>query len=714
MGSSSKKVTVGFKYYMGLHLIFCHGPVDKVTKIEVEGKTAWTGLSTGGSITVSADNLFGGEDKEGGVSGVVEFEMGLPAQGRNSYLQSKLGTDIPAYRGVFGAILRQCYIGMSPYLRRWDIWASRIHLRAEGQAQWYDAKSEVNGDMNGAHIIRECLTDPEWGMGYPEADIDEDSFRAAADQMYAEGMGLSLLWDRGVSIEDFVGQVNKHIDASLYVHRNTGKFVLKLARGGYDVETLMELDESNVSKISDFKRGTLGELTNSVTVVYWDYETGRKGSVTVQDIALVAKQGATNGTTIQYPGFTRGALASQVASRDLKVMSTPLVSGVIYTNREAASLNIGDVFKLAWAKYGIVQVVMRVLSVELGNLDKNEVKITAIEDAFALGNSIYAAPPPSEWSDPITDPTACPHHIMFEAPFWEMVQRIGETTARAVDINSGFSLITATRPSSYSADARLYSNPGSGYKDYGSVDYCPTATLTSTVVPDQTSWVLSGVSDFELVAIGTYAVIGSEIVSVENWDSGTSTLTVGRGVLDTVPVPHTLGDRIFFVDEYCGSDNIEYALSEISKMKVLPVTSKGTLPIGSAPEQTVTIQARIGRPYPPGRLRINSLAYPTAISGTIDIPVDWRHRDRLQQTASLVNTEAGSIGPEAGTSYTVELRTSGGTLISSATGLTGTSHVFTLAAMGANYGTLRILVWSVRGGVDSLQKHDWAFTRNTP
>jgi hypothetical protein len=48
MGTSSKKVTVGFKYYMGLHLIFCHGPVDKVTKIEVEGKTTWTGLSTGG------------------------------------------------------------------------------------------------------------------------------------------------------------------------------------------------------------------------------------------------------------------------------------------------------------------------------------------------------------------------------------------------------------------------------------------------------------------------------------------------------------------------------------------------------------------------------------------------------------------------------------------------------------------------------------------
>lgn len=713
MGSSKKKVTVGYKYYMGLHMVFSHGPVDKVTKIEMDGKTAWSGNSTGGSISINSPNLFGGEEKEGGVSGTVNLEMGYPTQPPNSYLQSKLGSSIPAFRGVVGMVLRQVYIGMSPYLRRWDIWASRIHVRQEGVPQWYDSKSEVQGDMNAAHIIRECLTDTQWGMGYPESDIDEASFQAAADQMHSEGMGLSLLWDKGVQLDDFIGQVLKHIDGSLYVHRTTGKFVLKLARGGYSVESLLQLNEDNVVKITDFKRGTIGELTNSVTVVYWDYNTGKNGSVTVQDIALVAQQGATNGTTVQYPGITRGDLATKVASRDLKVMSTPLASAVIYANREAASLNIGDLFVLSWPRYGVTQIVMRVLSVELGSLTNNQVKITAIEDAFALGQASYAAPPPSEWVDPISEPAPCPYHLMFEAPFWELVQRMGETEARALDTNSGFAMIAGVRPSSDATDARLMTNPGNvEYRAAGSVDFCPTALLDGAITPNQTSIPIAGVIDPEAIQNSTYLQVDNEIMSLVSYSD--TLLVVGRGVLDTVPAAHNLGARVWFSDVYCETDNIEYSSGELVRMKLLPTTSKGTLQLSSTTEQQLTIVGRPIKPYPPGKLRLNNLAYPSSISGTVDLTVGWTHRNRLQQTVSLVDTEAGSITPEAGTTYTVELRTSGGSLLLTASGIIGVTHTFTVAKMAANYGLLRVLLWSVRDGVASLQKHDWTFTRNSP
>lgn len=714
MGSSSKKVTVGYKYYMGLHLIFGHGPWDKVTKIEMDGRVAWEGSSTGGAINVNAPNLFGGEEKEGGVSGSVDLEMGAVTQPANSYLQSLLGASIPSFRGVVGMVLKGVYIGMSPYLRRWDIWGSRIHTRQDGVPQWYDSKAEVNGDMNAAHIIRECLTDPEWGMGYPEGDIDEPSFQAAADTMYSEGMGFSFLWDKGMDIDEFIKQVLKHADASLYVHRTTGKFVLKLARGGYSIPSLLVLDEDNIYKITDYKRATPDELTNAVTVVYWDYNSGKNGSVTVQDIALVAAQGSTNGTTIQYPGITRGDLASQIASRDLRVVSTPLASATIYANREAASLNIGDVFVLNWPRLGVVSVVMRVLSIELGNLESNQVKISAIEDAFSLSESVYAPPPPSAWPDPVTAPSPCPYHLLYEAPYWEMVQRMGETTARAVDINSSFVMMSAVRPSGDATDARLMTDPDNDtvYADAGTLDFCPTALVNAGMTPNQTTITITGGTDLVIVEDSTYIIVGSEIMSLIS-HSDTS-LTVGRGCLDTVPVAHSIGERVWFSDVYCETDLVEYTSGEIARQRVLPTTSKGTLAIGSAPTQTLTTQARMGRPYPPAKLRLNATAYPASILGTVDLVVGWVHRDRLQQTAGLVDTEAGSIGPEAGTTYTVELRTEGGTLISSATGLTGISHTFTLATMGANYGPLRVLLWSVRGGLASLQKHDWTFTRNTP
>ena len=712
MGGSSKSVTVGYKYYLGMHMVFCHGPIDKIIRIDFDDKTAWTGNAAGGQITISAENLFGGQKREGGVSGAVDIDMGGDTQTPNSYLVSKLGSMVPGFRGVVSAVFRQVYLGMNPYLKRPSFWGQRILVRQNGIAQWYIAKAAIGQDMNPAHIIRECLTDPDWGMGYPEADVDDTAFQAAADQMYSEGMGMSILWDRSVTLEEFIQEVLKHIDGSLFVDRTSGKFVLKLARGGYDVNSLLVLDESSVDKISDFKRNTIGELINSVTVVYWDASTGKNNSVTVQDIALAAQQQSVVSTTKQFPGFTNGTIATKVAARSLKALSVPLASGTIYANRKAASLNVGDVFVLSWPRYGISQLVMRVANVELGALDSNVVKISAVEDVFALSSAIYAPPPPSGWTDPNNDPAPCPYHCVIEAPFWELCQRMGETDARSIPTTAGFVVATGVRPTSDAGNAQLITNPtNTAYEEAGTVDFCPTAVLTAAITPNQTVIPISGGIDLDIVKINTYAIIDNELVVVTAISS--SSMTVGRGVLDTVPVVHALGARVFFPDVYFETDTVEYATGETARIKLLPTTAKGTLAEGSAPVQTVTIQARSSKPYPPQQLRINTQAYPDTVRGDQNITVTWVHRDRLQQTATLVDTEASSIGPEANTTYTCRLLTQGGSVIATHAGLTGVvTDTFTLAEMGSNYGRLRIQLWAVRDGIQSLQMHDWEFTRS--
>lgn len=712
MGGSSKSVTVGYKYYLGMHMVFCHGPIDKIIRIDFDDKTAWTGNAAGGQITISAENLFGGQKREGGVSGAVDIDMGGDTQTPNSYLVSKLGSMVPGFRGVVSAVFRQVYLGMNPYLKRPSFWGQRILVRQNGIAQWYSAKAAIGQDMNPAHIIRECLTDPDWGMGYPEADVDDTAFQAAADQMFSEGMGMSILWDKSVTLEEFIQEVLKHIDGSLFVDRTSGKFVLKLARGGYDVNSLLVLDESSVDKISDFKRNTIGELINSVTVVYWDASTGKNNSVTVQDIALAAQQQSVVSTTKQFPGFTNGTIATKVAARSLKALSVPLASGTIYANRKAASLNVGDVFVLSWPRYGISQLVMRVANVELGALDSNVVKISAVEDVFALSSAIYAPPPPSGWTDPNNDPAPCPYHCVIEAPFWELCQRMGETDARSIPTTAGFVVATGVRPTSDAGNAQLITNPtNTAYEEAGTVDFCPTAVLTAAITPNQTVIPISGGIDLDIVKINTYAIIDNELVVVTAISS--SSMTVGRGVLDTVPVVHALGARVFFPDVYFETDTVEYATGETARIKLLPTTAKGTLAEGSAPVQTVTIQARSSKPYPPQQLRINTQAYPDTVRGDQNITVAWVHRDRLQQTATLVDTEAASIGPEANTTYTCRLLTQGGSVIATHAGLTGVvTDTFTLAEMGSNYGRLRIQLWAVRDGIQSLQMHDWEFTRS--
>lgn len=44
-GKGSKSVTVGYRYYAGMHLALCHGPVDSLNKIVVGERTAWSGVA---------------------------------------------------------------------------------------------------------------------------------------------------------------------------------------------------------------------------------------------------------------------------------------------------------------------------------------------------------------------------------------------------------------------------------------------------------------------------------------------------------------------------------------------------------------------------------------------------------------------------------------------------------------------------------------------
>lgn len=709
--SSSKKVTVGYKYSLGLHMVLCHGPVDNISKIVVDGRPAWTGLSTGGNISVNAPNHFGGEDKEGGISGTVQVEMGASTQPRNSYLQSKIGSNIPAYRGVVGMVLNQVYIGMSPYLKPWSFWATRIATKTNGQPQWYLAKSNVLGDMNPAHILRECLTDPTWGMGYPESDIDDTSFTYAADLLFTEGMGMSLLWDKSITIEDFLLEVLKHIQGSIFVSRDTGKFVLKLARNDYVVGSLLVLNESNINKVSDYKKATVDELYNTVTVAFWDSSTGLDNSITVQDIALVGQQQTTIGTTRQFPGFTNGALAARVAERELRTVSTPLATATLMANREAASLTVGSVFVFSWPRYGVESIIMRVVSIEWGELTSNLVKISCIEDVFSLSLSSYTTPSYGEWADPVGDPVACSPHFPFEAPYWELAQRMGDTAAQLIPGTSSYAMMAVPAPAVYSSNARLMSLVGTTYQDQGEIDYCYTATLSAGVGYTETSFSISG-SGLSNVTLGTYFKLDDEYIKVVTISD--TLVTVGRGCLDSVSVPHLTGATLAFIDEPCETDGIERALAETCSLKVLPVTGKGTLALASAPVQNLTMVARHYKPYPPQRLRINGLVYPAAIGPAVNLVVDWVSRNRKTQTSILVDDQASTITAEDGTTYTLEVRTSGGTLIISKTGITLLTSTITVAELGANYGTIRVILFSVRDGVSSWQKHDYAFTRTAP
>jgi hypothetical protein len=559
-------------------------------------------------------------------------------------------------------------------------------------------------DMNPAHIVYQCLTDSDWGMGYPTGTIDNASFTAAANTLYAEGFGLSFLWNQQETIESFLQIVLDHIGALLYVRPDTGAFALKLIRSDYDRAALPIYGPESLISASDYQRQAWGETINEITVIYADYRTGKDAPVTAHDVANIQIQGGVVAQTRNYQGIRRVDLAQRVALRDLQSVSTPLARIKLTATRALWQVFPGGVFRLSWPEFSIDDVVFRALSVNRGTLQNGEIIIDAVEDVFGFPDNTYLAEQPSEWEDPSNPPAAAPYRKVLAAPYWDLARNLSDADMAYVDTLSGYLETLAVRPSSDATNYGIQVDSGAGYQVEGTGDFCPSATVVGAL--DKTTTVISLVNgvDLDLVEAGGYAIIGDEYVLVSVIDATAGTATISRGLLDTVPADHAAGTRIWFADGAQGLDTTEYVDGEIVSVKLLPITGRGQLDIALAPVDSLTIDQRQYRPYPPGNLKfsgsISPVAsdYPTDIYG--DLSLSWAHRDRLLQTAYLVEQDEASIGPEPGTTYTVEIR-EGATLIESASSLTGTGY--TASTSGDH--TIEVTLYAMRGGLRSWQSH---------
>ena len=122
-GIGAKSVTTGYKYYIGMQMVLCHGPVDAVQQVWAGNKLAPMTLATIGSpenyqqITIHAPGLFGGDQSEGGLDGIGNFYRGITTQLSDAYLSAQLGVTAPAYQGLCHVVMPHWYMGTSNYIK---------------------------------------------------------------------------------------------------------------------------------------------------------------------------------------------------------------------------------------------------------------------------------------------------------------------------------------------------------------------------------------------------------------------------------------------------------------------------------------------------------------------------------------------------------------------------------------------------------------------
>ncbi|MGS1014126.1 phage tail protein [Rhodanobacter sp. UC4450_H17] len=706
------KVTIGYWYQMGILFGLSTGPIDALRKITGGGRLAWSGnATTSGPITINAPELYGGEKKEGGIQGTADLMMGEADQMPNAYLVSQLGTPMPAFRGKVMLVYRGIVGALNPYIKPWGFQVQRWTAGWRTPV-WEPGLCQIDQGMNGAHFIYRAITDPTTGLGRnPDQALDLVRMKAAAQTLHDEGLGLCLKWSRSDVTGNFIRTVCDHVGGDFVDDPTTGKQYLKLYRGDYDINTVPLVDESNIVDLVSYEQSALAGSVNQIVVTYHDSETNKDAATpAINNLANIQAQGRVVSQSVRYDGVWNAELALRLGMRDLHASSS-LPARMKLKVFSSLDVRKGDVLAFSWSRLNLSRMPIRVLDIDRGTPTINTITLSCAQDVYALPTTTYLVAQPPLWTAPNLAPQPITIQRLVEANYRDLAANLRAADLAAVTALAGYVGSLAARPAGVPINYALTTRIGTtgAFTEVAAGDFAPTGLLAAAVpvgaVP--VAITLTSPKDLDLVAIGSEALIDDELFRVEAIDAAAGTATLARGCVDTVPAEHALGARVWCTDHFTAADRTEYTTGETIEAKLLTNAGNGKLDPALATTASILLNKRQIRPYPPGNLKINGVAYPASVPSALVLT--WSHRDRGLQADQLIDTTAANVGPEMGTTYTVRTYLDG-VLKSTTAGITGTTH--TPANPGS--GIVRIEVEAVRDGYTCWQPLTATFSFGAP
>lgn len=147
MGSSSsnKMHTIGYRYFFDIHMGIGRGPVDELVELRIGDRLAWRGNVGVSSMSyIESHNLFGGDEKEGGVYGLLRIMMGESTQTPQHYWMRGIwpANLIPGFRRCVTVIFQGMVTAMNPYPKTWA-WRVRRTTKGWDGAVWHPELAKI-------------------------------------------------------------------------------------------------------------------------------------------------------------------------------------------------------------------------------------------------------------------------------------------------------------------------------------------------------------------------------------------------------------------------------------------------------------------------------------------------------------------------------------------------------------------------------------------
>lgn len=634
-GFSSKKMTIGYKYYMGVQLGICHGPDVTLREVWFDDDKAWSGQVTSGSFTINKPDLFGGEESGGGVQGTVSFYNGGLIQKANLYLQRVVGIDIVSgLRGVCYAVLEQFYVGNTETPAKISFVCSRFPKSPGGNT----ALEAIGDDANPAYVIHEFLTDKRFGASISATLVDFATIEACAQTLKDEGYGVSGAVDSAKQASAVIDDILKVINGSLVTDAATGKLKLKLAREDYIIADLPALNANNIRGISNFNRGSLDTAVNEVKIKYVSIADGfTERTATAQNLGLRIHKGDSDGVSYDYMSISTGALAAKVAQRELRPLSVPLASCIVECNRSMYDIEMLDVVTLDWPPLNVQGLVMRVMSVDVGSLNDSSIKLTLTQDVFGVQNTVYADGGEHVWTKPVFEPVDPPGIQIVEAP------AIFNSTAGLTR-----TLMTLVEQPAAGQNYKLITRQGiESWSEQGDYPFTPVFQLSESLPASLANLATGPVVSGDISRLDNYSTnenrealgilyINGEWLSYETFTILTSTTAqlknVRRALFGSTAKATQAGTKVWAVSEGHGITLSQFNQGSAVYLKTLVKTQTRRQTETEAAEKSFVVKGINDLVFPPARVLVNGVEG-GEISGVA--AVAWRYRSGASQEVAF-------------------------------------------------------------------------------
>ncbi|MGX4725968.1 phage tail protein [Pseudomonas sp. PGPR81] len=634
-GFSSKKMTIGYKYFMGVQLGICHGPDVTLKEVWFDDDKAWSGQVTSGSFTINKPDLFGGEESGGGVQGTVSFYNGGLIQKANAYLQRVVGIDIVSgLRGVCYAVLEQFYIGNTETPAKVSFVCSRFPKSPAGNI----SLEVIGNDANPAYVIHEFLTDKRFGASISASLVDLRTIEACAQTLQNEGYGVSGVVDSARQASAVIDDILKVINGSLVTDAATGQLKLKLAREDYVIADLPALNASNIKGISNFNRGSLDTAVNEVKIKYMSIADGfTERTATAQNLGLRIHKGDSDGVSYDFMSISTGALAAKVAQRELRPLSVPLASCIVECNRSMYDIEMLDVVTLDWPPLNVQGLVMRVMSVDVGSLNDSSIKLTLTQDVFGVQNTVYADGGEHVWTKPVFEPIDPPGIQIVEAP------AIFNATAGLTR-----TLMTLVEQPAAGQNYKLITRQGiESWSEQGDYPFTPIFTLNEAIPASPATLTSGPIVSGDISLLDNYSTnenrealgilyIAGEWLSYETFTILTSSTAqlknVRRALFGSTAKAHLVSTKVWAVSEGYGITQGQFTAGSAVYLKTLVKTQTRRQTEPEAAEKSFVVKGVNDHVFPPVRVLVNGVEG-GEISGTAE--VSWRYRSGAVQEVAF-------------------------------------------------------------------------------